>query len=151
MRSQALSINDVKVYIGPVELVCYGLGSCIGLFITDRLRNISGCAHIPLPWGEGSADMRGADEMLPELLDAFRSHGSDCLNLRAKIVGGAQIIPLMPSAGDSNTQTVLDFLRAQKIYIAAIDTGGRVSRTARFNSTTQMLTISTSDHKTYAI
>jgi len=151
MISKALSINEVKVCKGPVEFVCHGLGSCIGLFVTDKLRNISGGAHIPLPPGEGNADMLGADELLSELMEGFQSLGSDLANLRAKVVGGARIVSTLASCGHNNTESVISFLRTHKVYIAATDTGGYISRTARFNSVTQELTIFTSELKTYAI
>jgi chemotaxis protein CheD len=151
MMSHILNINDVAVSAKPVELVCLGLGSCIGLFVTDRIKKVSGGAHIPLPSGSKSIDMKGADELLEQLLQKVQSKGGNINRLRAKITGGSNILSHEIAIGDQNALSIVELLQARKIYIAATDLGGNVSRSVRFNSITQELLISTSAQKIYSI
>lgn len=151
MRSKILNINEVDVTGKPVIYTCYGLGSCIGLFLTDRLRGLSGGAHIPLPVSTEESEWSGVSEMIDILLENLQSMGSDLNCLRAKVTGGAQVLESMTNIGDQNVQCVLQQLVNRRIYLAAKDVGGKVSRTARFNSVTGELKISTSERKTYSI
>lgn len=146
-----LTINDVDVTCNPVVYTCYGLGSCIGLFVTDRLKGLAGGAHIPLPSSSESGEFLGASCLINELLKAFSMMGSDLNYLRAKITGGAKVYDGASSIGEQNMQVVLQQLMDRRIFIAASDLGGRVSRTARFSSATGELEISTSEQKTYRI
>jgi chemotaxis protein CheD len=79
------------------------------------------------------------------------SLGSDLAYLRAKITGGAQVYDSHLNIGQRTSQEVIRQLIDNKIFIAATDIGGRVSRTARFNSFTGDLQITTSEQKTYCI
>lgn len=151
MITRMLNIDEVDVYQEPVELICFGLGSCIGLFITDRVQHLAGGAHVSLPTGEISAEMKCADELVHELLGRFYSMGSKLDSLRAKVTGGANVLPQQNSMGDRNADAVIELLTEKRIYVAALDVGGHVSRTARFNSQTQQLSISTSDNRKYFI
>ena len=147
---RALKINDVDVSATPVEYVCYGLGSCIGLFVTDRVSKLSGGAHIPLP-SHVEGEFKDAVRLVDDLVNTFRNRGSDLTGLRAKIAGGAKVYKTLNDIGIQNAQEVLRQLINRKIFIAAVDIGGHVSRTTRFNSVTGDLHISTSDEKTYCI
>jgi len=151
MRKRMLNINEVDVTAKPVVYTCYGLGSCIGLFVTDKPKGLSGGAHIPLPASTETDGFLGASRLINELLQAFQQLGSDLSYLRAKITGGAQVYDSLLNIGEKNIRAVLQQLIEKKIFIAATDVGGRVSRTARFNSVTGELCISTSEQKTYCI
>lgn len=151
MITRMLNIDQVDVYREPVELVCFGLGSCIGLFVTDRVNQLSGGAHVSLPTGEVSAEMKRADELVHELLNRFQVMGGNLNSLRAKITGGANVMGQQNSMGDRNAAAVIDLLTEKKIYVAAMDVGGHIARTARFNSKTQQVSISTSDNRKYFI
>jgi chemotaxis protein CheD len=145
-----LNINQFHVSVDPVTYTCFGLGSCIGLFITDRVKGLSGGAHIPMPAGE-MGEFLPASLIINNLLDAFSSLGSDLVSLRAKVAGGAHVFETLPRVGEQNIKAVLTQLMEKKIFIVATDVGGTVSRTARFNSQTGDLLISTSEQKVYTI
>ena len=151
MTQQYLNINEVKVTTEPTVFTCYGLGSCLGVFISDRVNLISGGAHIPLPKSTDGGNFLGAESILNELFKQFRNLGSDLNCLRAKITGGAHVYSGGPDVGNQNTQSVLQLLISNKVYLAATDVGGSMSRTARFNTVTGQLRISTSEQKTYFI
>lgn len=146
-----LSINDVEVDCGPVLYTCYGLGSCVGLFISDRLQQLSGGAHISLPSSCGSGVYPDATCMINALMAGLREKGSDLNSLRAKIVGGAKVYDFPGNIGEQNINVVLQYMLLNRIFVAATDLGGNIARTARFNSITGAVGISTSDQKKYFI
>lgn len=151
MKKKVLHMNDFDVSEKPLIYTCYGLGSCIGLFLTDRRLNLSGGAHIPIPFSLGGGGFLDASHMIEELMNRFVYMGSDLGNLRAKLTGGAQVYVSSISIGHQNTQVVMSQLIQKRIFIAASDVGGSISRTARFNTLTGELEISTSEKKTYSI
>lgn len=151
MRKRMLNINEVEVTEKPVMFTCHGLGSCVGLFVTDREKGLSGGAHIPMPSSNSSGEFLDATHLINKLLNDFSAMGSNLNYLRAKVTGGAQIYEGSLNIGEQNVQAVIQQLIDKKIFIAATDVGGRVSRTARFNGMTGELQISTSELKTYCI
>jgi chemotaxis protein CheD len=151
MRTRILNINEIDITMKPVVYTCYGLGSCIGLFITDRLKGFSGGAHIPLPASLPDGEFLDAPHMIKELLDSFAGLGSNLNMLHAKVTGGANVYSGSCNIGEQNSRAVLQQLTLHKIYIAGTDLGGKLSRTARFNSITRELHISTSDLQKYCI
>lgn len=153
MIVKTLNINEVDVAYNPVVYQCYGLGSCIGLFITDRIKKISGGAHIPLALPSSSSEnqFRGVSEMVNELLFSLKNLGSDLNTLRAKLAGGAKVYKSSFNIGEENLNTVVEYLVQKKIFIAASHLGGAVARTVQFNGGTGELRITTPDRKMYYI
>ncbi|MGC4021106.1 MAG: chemotaxis protein CheD [Cyclobacteriaceae bacterium] len=144
MIEYKLNIGDLRVTKGEnVTYACLGLGSCIGLFLQDRILGLSGGAHIQLPNEIKSSDGKfySVKSAIAELLNQFRISGSSLKNLRAKITGGANVITTSCETGVQNIERVVQELVENKVYIAAMDVGGKKSRTARFNSETGMLTV----------
>jgi chemotaxis protein CheD len=151
MTKRMLNINEVAVFKEPVEMICYGLGSCVALFVSDRVKGISGGAHIFLSEKIANSELKGASELVDELLKGFQNYGSDLKTLRAKMAGGARIFDTLSSTGADNAKEILRLLVSKSIFVAASDVGGEISRTARFNSSDQSLLISTSDQKKYSV
>jgi chemotaxis protein CheD len=145
MTEYKLSIGDLRVSKNEaVTFTCLGLGSCIGLFLQDRTTGLVGGAHIQLPTDSTLVDdgkYYGVKTAIIELLNRFRTSGSTLLNLRAKIVGGANVVAAGCGTGVLNIENVVKELVEHKVYIAAMDVGGQQSRTARFNSQTGTLTV----------
>jgi chemotaxis protein CheD len=151
MMSRVLGIKDVEVSVRPVEMVCEELDSCIAVFVTDRIRKVSGGAYIPLLCDDANAEMKCVAELIDELLYKLERKGGSINRLRAKIAGGANILDPAIDAGRHYTQSILELLQAKKIYISGSDLGGKTSRSVRFNSVTQELMISTSEQENYII
>jgi len=151
MKNHVLYINDLCVTRQPVIYTCFGLGSCIALFIADRASGLTGGVHIPLPDAIGPGEFLSAARLIEMLLANFETQGSNLTFLRAKIAGGAQVYESVVNLGQQNIDSVVAHLTRRKIFLAASDVGGRLSRTARFNSVTGALIISTSEQKTYTI
>lgn len=146
MKYYTLGIGDLAVSKeNDVTYTCLGLGSCVGLFLLDRSTGITGGAHIMLPTGGTSMDMDKkfytVQCALQELLLQFRTLGSTLQNLRAKVVGGANVVATGFEVGAQNTSALLDQLVQQRIYIAAKDLGGYQGRTARFDAQTGTMTV----------
>jgi chemotaxis protein CheD len=151
MRTRVLQINDLHVSGEPTVYTCFGLGSCIGLFIADRISGLTGGVHIPLPESSTMGEFLSAAQLIDMLLADFEQMGSRLGYLRAKMAGGAQVYESLIDLGRQNADAVSTYLVQRKIYLAATDIGGRMARTVRFNSLTEELHISTSEPKTYTI
>jgi chemotaxis protein CheD len=144
MITYTLNIGDVFTSSEKATYTCFGLGSCVGLFLQDRLSGLSGGAHIFLPENERGPDTTkfySVESALNELLSQFRVRGSDLTSLRAKLTGGANVISVSSDTGARNTDSVISYLKARKIFIAGADIGGAHSRTVKFQSDTGELTV----------
>src|SRR5688572_27519512 len=144
MHEAVLLIGEVKVFDQPVVLKCYGLGSCIGLFVKDRIRGITGGAHIFLPeatsYGSFTENVAAAD-CVQAMLEQMRARGASGENMRAKITGGSNVLMNFNEIGSRNTSEVIAALIRNKVYIAARDVGGVISRTVEFNSMSEQLVV----------
>jgi len=149
MIDYTLNIGDVVTSPRQASYTCYGLGSCIGLFLHDRLTGLSGGAHILLPESESGVSsfskFYNVVSALDEMLAQFTNQGSTLEALRAKIVGGANVIGVNMLTGERNVKSVVRQLVARKIFVAALEVGGRYSRTAKFESTTGNLIVRISE------
>lgn len=155
MKTHVLNIGEVKTDIAPSIFTCFGLGSCIGLFVQDRATGISGGAHILLPEDVKANAKDGkcynVKDALERLFAQFIRGGSSMETLRAKFVGGANIITASGNVGEKNIRSVIDHLVSNRIFIAALDVGGSSSRTAHFYSHTSELRVRTSENNQYRI
>lgn len=151
MRTEILQINDLYVTRQPVLYTCFGLGSCIALFIADRVNGITGGVHIPLPDTIGPGEFLSAARLIEALLNNFKKMGSNLNFLRAKMAGGAQVYDSLINLGQQNIDSVVAHLTGRRIFLAAADVGGRLARTVHFNSVRGTLTIFTSEQKSYTI
>ncbi|MBT1689532.1 chemotaxis protein CheD [Dawidia soli] len=146
MKRVILNIGDAHAVEGAATFTCFGLGSCIGLFLQDRTLDLSGGAHIMLPEDTTSShacagkyyNVRGA---IDHLLKQFARKGSSLKSIRAKITGGANVIQSMYNVGSLNAESTLHHLTRRGVYIAATDVGGFESRTVNFNTHTGGLNI----------
>jgi chemotaxis protein CheD len=144
MIGYTLNIGDVITSSEKATYACFGLGSCVGLFIQDRLTGLSGGAHIFLPANESGPDTTkfySAEAAVDELLKQFRLRGSNLTALRAKLTGGANVISVSADTGARNSDSVISYLKANRIFIAGLDIGGVHCRTAKFQSDTGLLTV----------
>jgi len=142
-KNYTLNIGEVATHQGKAQYVCFGLGSCIGLFLSDRMSGLTGAAHILLPDDERGPDTYGwynADGAIGELVRRFQQQGSSLKGLSAKVAGGANTLGA-GKTGARNIESVLGQLRNLNIFIAAADVGGTQSRTVRYETITGTLTV----------
>jgi len=146
MIEYKLNIGDVVTSSADASYRCFGLGSCVGLFIQDRLTGLSGGAHIFLPEEQtapvGYPALCSSTYAIEELLKQMKMHGSSLLNLRAKVTGGANLFGVSYSIGERNSQSVIRELINKKIFVAGHDLGGTHCRTVKFESNSGLLFVS---------
>lgn len=134
-----LQMGELQVCEYPAIISCFRLGSCVGLFLYDKLNKIGGGAHIMF------ANKVGADKAFPksfyanyaleELLQKMAISGADTTQLQAKLVGGANLLGMENfSIGKRNTETILHLLENQGVTMAGTDLGGSIGRTAKFHT-----------------
>lgn len=155
MQHISLNIGEVRATRKPANIYCHGLGSCIGVFIYDNNSSITGGAHIMLPgiWDEHPVNPTCFSfNAIDQLLNHMRGLGSDLRNLRAKIVGGANVTSISSiEVGKSNIDAIEKELAARSVFISGTETGGEISRTAVFESKTRELEVTSKQVKSYKL
>ncbi len=104
------------------------LGSCVSACIRDRQTGIGGMNHFMLPNGgdadsPASASMRYGTQAMEILINQLLKAGAQRSNLEAKVFGGGRVLSGMHAlnVGERNAAFVKDYLRAEKIAVAASD------------------------------
>jgi len=155
MKTYVLNIGEVRIEEAPVTFTCFGLGSCIGLFVKDSANGITGGAHILLPEDvkatSATDKFYNVKQALGKLFELFRMKGSKLENLQAKFVGGATSMTTDPNLGERNVHSVIQYLIANNVFISALDVGGSASRTAHYNSLTSELRVSTTTNNSFKV
>jgi chemotaxis protein CheD len=150
MLEHALNLGEFVVTKDIANIACYGLGSCVGLFIYDRVNKISGAAHVVLSDDLEKDTTYNAKTAFEKLIEEIEKIGGDKNALRAKIVGGANLFNSGFRTGERNVETLKKLILNHKIFLAGQDVGGTKSRTARFNTLNGNLLVSSQNSK-YAI
>lgn len=151
-------MNELKIEIGTYKvasnslLIAYGLGSCVAVFIYDKVKKIGAMGHILLP-GRCNEDkitnpLKYSDNIIENMIKDLVQLGSNKNNLIAKLAGGAHMFqflmtPEKEPIGIKNIQTAKIKLKEEGISILAEDVGGNYGRTVIANTKTGILTIKT--------
>lgn len=154
MSSQVIPVGlgELKAAREPsVRLVCYGLGSCIGVTAYDSRRGVAALAHVVLPDSNlarrSGSPGRFADTALPALLEAVERLGGRRENLAVKLVGGARVLRFGPSAqldiGARNIDAVRLALSRLGLHPVAEDIGGNHGRTVHLLAEDGRVVVST--------
>ena len=155
MIEHRLNIGDVITSSRKAIYTCLGLGSCIGLFIQDRVAGLTAGAHIFLPGSEtvssGCPKFYSVTSAVQEIRRQLSLQGSTLEGLRAKITGGANVLNVSSGTGARNIESVLQELAVHRIYVATADVGGVHSRTARFESESGLMTVKILQTNQYCI
>lgn len=144
-----VGISDLNIALAPDVLATYALGSCVGICLFDRKNNISGLAHIMLPWSTDAINpsenkRRYADTGITELANLMKTKGANFQYVVAKIAGGAQMFATTSSVfniGERNVEAVKKVLTSFKIPIVAEQTGQNFGRTVFFDAATGLMQI----------
>jgi chemotaxis protein CheD len=142
-----MEIDTIAVGLGDIKcsknrdsvLVCYGLGSCVGISMYDPRTHIGGMAHVVLPDSSilPGSDIPGkfADTAVPALLNGMLELGAHKTSIVVKIAGGAKMFTSSPGlssvldVGSKNVEAVKKALKASRLRIAGEDCGGSCGRT----------------------
>ena len=135
-----VGVGEYKIVSSPLELMCIGLGSCVGIAIWDSRVEIGGVAHAMLPsYDEGKDKVNAskyADSATFLMVDEMVDMGASRSNLKAKIAGGAQMFSFSNNdtlnIGQRNTESAKTALRKEKIPLLGEETGGNKGRTVFF-------------------
>ena len=133
-----MRMGELAVSRSPGDvLVALGLGSCIGLVLIDRAKQIAGLAHVMLPDSSSSPNaskLKFADHAVPELLRKVVALGATPGRLQAYLVGGAKMFSFGGSSldvGARNEEATLAHLEKHRIRVAGKVTAGTTGRTVR--------------------
>lgn len=146
-----IGISEMAVVQSPQKIKTTGLGSCVGIVVYDKYREIGGMAHILLPSSELAKNEsyppgKYADTAVVALIELLRKKGA--ANLKAKMAGGAQMFQLASAhdimkIGERTVASVKHMLNTFKIPLLSEDVGGKYGRTIIFDPATAMLMIRT--------
>jgi chemotaxis protein CheD len=136
LGEQVISRNPEDV------LVAYGLGSCIGVAMTDPVSKVSGLLHAVLPRakdglknGEQIAS-KFVESGIESLIAALVKEGANKARLTVRLVGGANMllstgVTQTFDIGTRNIEAAYTTLNRLKIPVSAAEVGGHVGRTVR--------------------
>lgn len=149
-----VGLGELKVGTRPGQiLVCYGLGSCIGLALYDRVANVGVLAHVVLPdsgLNRGPVTLPGkfADTAIPAALSELVKAGGSRSRVSVRIAGGARMLNVIGAGskldiGARNSEAVRAALQKEGLTLAVEDTGGSYGRTLQLFVGTGRLLVST--------
>lgn len=140
-----LVAGEIHVATQP-SLISTVLGSCVAVCLWDMRSRIGGMNHYMLPTA-GSANVdsvRYGDNATDALVVAMVGHGACTGNLRARIYGGASLLPFGDKGtgiGERNLEMAAKRLQAHRIPVVGSRTGGREGLIVRFDTGTGDISI----------
>jgi chemotaxis protein CheD len=122
-----------QVFLEPGALHCTNkpsvirtvLGSCVAVCLIDRHCRAAGMNHFVLPTGQPT--LRYGDIAIDHLIHKMGRLGCNIGDLRAKVFGGAAVLPYgvaEDTVGTKNVDLALEWLRSRSIPVMARRTGG---------------------------
>ena len=145
-----VGIAAFDIVSAPINIMTIGLGSCVGISLYDRGKNIVGLIHIMLPdstcFSNKSNLYKFADTAIPLVIDEMVKRGAAKFRIKAKIAGGAQMFKSQEykfsnDVGNRNIMAVEKVLSECRISIEGKDIGGSKGRTMTVDSSTGMVII----------
>lgn len=140
VKEIVVNSGEVKYSSQPVIFSSTGIGSCVVLFIYEPWMKIGGVAHIMLP-GDDSSKLSTKKAMFANtapgyLVQRLVEYGAEVQDLKAKIVGGANLFEWadahdMRNLGRYNIEVVKRELLKHKVYLAAEEIGGSSGKTVK--------------------
>ncbi len=138
-NKKIIGIGEYTVSNNNDLIVTLGLGSCVGVCLVDKRKNIGAMIHVMLPSSGGKDTPKPgkyADTGIKIVLEEMKNKGANLSSLEAKIAGGAAMFGNSSKTmdiGKRNVETIKDILKNERIKIIAEDTGGNRARSIEFN------------------
>jgi len=128
------------------EWTIYGLGSCVGLILSDPERRVAAMAHVVLPERFPTAadePAKFADTVVPFLLQELTRLGARRERICAQAAGGAHMLALseLPDIGARNVAVIREQLRQHGIPLVAEQVGGNHGRTLSWDALRGVATV----------
>jgi chemotaxis protein CheD len=153
-ESLAVGLGELKVgSLAEQVLVCYGLGSCIGLAVHDPVARVGVMAHVVLPessLSRGQVLLPGkfADTAVPAAVAEAVRLGGVRSRLVARIAGGARMLQVVGAGskldiGNRNGEAVKAALQEHGVRLWSEDIGGTYGRTLQLFVGSGRLIVST--------
>lgn len=138
-RAFAAKLTPGEYYVSATsELVTTVLGSCISVCIRDKNLGIGGMNHFMLPsvndarnnWNSRllSTAARYGNVAMERLINTILVNGGKREQLECKVFGGARVLDLDSDVGSKNIAFITEYLRVEKLELAAHDLGGQWPR-----------------------
>ena len=128
----------LEVFLSPGTLHCAAapsrvttiLGSCVAVCLWDGRQRLGGMNHFVLPYrrGHDPANLRFGDVAIAALMEQMLRLGCHVASLRAKLFGGAAVLPFTAGGdpvGAQNVRVAIAKLRDHGIPVVAHHTGGQ--------------------------
>jgi chemotaxis protein CheD len=134
------------IFLAPGTICCPAepavvstiLGSCVAVCLWDKQLGLGGMNHFLLPrCGDATPSARYGDVSVRKLLEAMERLGCEMANLRAKVFGGAAVLPygsMADTIGTQNVNIALEALHGCGIPVLARRTGGQRGFFIRFHT-----------------
>lgn len=129
----------MRVSREPTEvLVCYGLGSCVGMALYDPWLRVGALVHVVLPDSElgrgGELPGKFADTAVTAALTEMVRMGALPTRLQVRLAGGARMLQVSGvthrlDIGARNLEALRAALQGARLPVMAADTGGNYGRT----------------------
>lgn len=149
-----VGLAELKSSARPGQvLVCYGLGSCVGLALYDAVAHVGVMVHVLLPdssLGRSAEAPPGkfADTAIPAGIAEAVKLGAVRSRLVARMAGGARMLNVVGAGskldiGARNIEAVRAGVQQHGIRLAGEDVGGTYGRTLQLFIETGRLLVST--------
>jgi chemotaxis protein CheD len=142
-KNITVDISDAKVSADPARvLATYSLGSCVGVCLYSRLKQVGGMLHYLLPDSKENPQRAKenpfmyADTGMKCLLKKLASMGVEKHQIKIKIAGGAERLKTVSKAfniGKRNYLAIRKILWKIGMFIDSEDVGGVSPRTLYMN------------------
>jgi chemotaxis protein CheD len=132
------ALAPLEVFLSPGTLHCAAvasrvttiLGSCVAVCLWDGRQRLGGMNHFLLPYrrGDATAQLRFGDVAITTLVEQMLRLGGQVSSLRAKLFGGAAVLPFTAGSdpvGAQNVRVAIEKLSNYGIPVIARHTGGR--------------------------
>ncbi len=155
-----VGIADMNICMSPDTITTIGLGSCVGIVLYEKNKNIAGLVHIMLPDStkirQNGNRLKFADTGISDLIQALEKQGLNRIYMLAKIAGGAKMFDFssdytMGNIGQKNVEAVRTVLKENGIRIVSEDVGLNYGRTIIFDPATKDLSVVTAGKKIHVI
>ncbi len=141
-----VGVADYAVTPHETRLTTTGLGSCLGIALSEQSSGVSGLAHVMLPAApeSGGDEAKFVDTAIDGMLAEMVRAGASTDTIEAKIAGGSNMLDLSGigrDVGIRNVKASKERLSERGIPIVGEDTGGSHGRSLELHTETSILVV----------